>query len=169
MGIEKLRLKGNFYYNLNVLKKGGELKVERRQVDSEKISVDMYGPCIHCFSFLLMKDLWRHTKRCPVKIEKQDEQNEDVQNKKLRFQSEMLLFGSQYQKDRGFYEHLILSMKNDDITFIVKKDPCISRYGSFMFSTHGIAKKWYISQRMRTLGRLLKEIRKIMGNEDYKV
>lgn len=58
--LEKLRNKGNFIHNNEVLKKGsGSLKVKRRTKGEFN-----YEYCIYCMGMFLRPELWRHMKRC---------------------------------------------------------------------------------------------------------
>ena len=64
MEFDKLRLKGNFYHNLRVLKCGGELKVLCRPAEGDLISYKQFIPCTHCLAFVQKTELWRHVAHC---------------------------------------------------------------------------------------------------------
>jgi hypothetical protein len=142
--LDMLRIKGDFYHNLRVLKSGGALKVFRRPSKLGNVTPDMYTPCTHCLAFLVKHELWRHVKHCPMKALSSKTEDEK-HNRKLMHESDMLLHGSKYEKNSALLENVISTMKNDDIKFIVKNDEAITRYGSFLFSKSGVTKKWYIS------------------------
>ena len=58
-------------------------------------------------------------------------------------------------------------MKQDDITELIKKDELITSFGSFIFASKGKSAKWYISQRMRILARLLKQLNSNIDEEPH--
>lgn len=75
--LEKLRNKGNYEHNQEVMRnQGGTLKVKRRQGPS-KISVDtkMHGHCTYCKGMFVHRELWRHSQRCPSKTVSETEAN----------------------------------------------------------------------------------------------
>ncbi len=69
--LEKLRNKGNFMHNCEVLKDGaGSLKVKRRA----KGDYQKYEYCLHCKGMFLRAELWRNIRRCPSKLTDHDHQ-----------------------------------------------------------------------------------------------
>lgn len=166
MKLEVLRLKGNYYHNMKVIKCGGVLKVFRRPRDTS-ISYLNYSPCLNCFAFLIKTELWRHNKHCVLK--KQGLMKE-THNRKLQHESQMLLYSSQDMPvDSTFTDSVLSTMVNDDVSFVVKRDTSIVRYGSFLFSSLGVQKKHYIFQKMRILGRLLLQLRASNDMADNKL
>lgn len=117
--IELLRLKGNFYHNLKVLKVSGELKVYRRPSTKEEINVKNYGPCVNCLAFVKKSELWRHKKKCP--FNKYHDVNHEY-NRKLKFESELMLYGSSSTKNTALHRDVISTMRNDDVTYVAKND-----------------------------------------------
>ena len=55
--LDRIRLKGDFYHNLKVLKCGGVLKVIRRPNQFENISYRQFVPCKHCLGFVQKHEL----------------------------------------------------------------------------------------------------------------
>ena len=159
--LEIIRNRGDFIHNLKVLQVGGELKVCRRPLEGENVSPDSYTPCPTCFGFFLKAELWRHSQNCVVtrkKIEK---------GRKLVYESSILLYGGSSDKDKGLWDNVIATMKQDDITELIKKDELITSFGSFIFASKGKSAKWYISQRMRILARLLKQLNSNIDEEPH--
>ena len=152
VAFELLRLKGDYYYDMQVVHLGGELKVVRRPSENETVSVDMYRPCTSCYGFFLKVDLWRHNKHCIA--------GGKNSGRKYAFESDMLLYGGLQCCDEALREGIISTMRNDDITDIAKRDELICAYGTFLFASKGLSKKWYISQKMRILARILKVLNK---------
>ena len=62
---KRLRLLGDFYHNVKVLKIGGSLIVYRRPYKCTR--VDEYKPCKYCLLFIHRYELWRHCIKCPYK------------------------------------------------------------------------------------------------------
>ena len=158
---ERLRLKGNFYHNIRVLKCGGELKVLRRPAEGELISYKQFVPCVHCLGFVQKTELWRHVAHCQFN----DKCKDEAKNRKLQYESELLLFGSkdlasQDQVTSAFREHVIAIMRVDEISLTAKTDELIFLFGKSQFEKGGSAKAIYISQNMRSLARLLIQLQK---------
>ena len=125
--LEILLLKGNNYHNIKVLKIGGVLNVIRRPNISSDESYLGYSPCLHCFAFVMKHEIWRQNKRCVLKKQGINE----THNRKLQHESQMLLYSSQdSHDDRAFIDAVLSTMKNDDVTFVIKRDSSIFRYGS---------------------------------------
>ena len=128
VSLELLRSRGDFYHNIKVLQTGGELKVFRRPLESERVSASSYTPCTSCLGFFLKSELWRHNQNCVA--------NPDTTRKgrKLIHESSILLHGGCGAKNQSLWNNVISTMKNDDITNIVKKDDLILSFGSFLFA-----------------------------------
>ena len=159
--LSAIRQKGNFHHNLKTLKVGGEIKVARRpshSMDDKGASHQDYTPCLTCYVFVKKNVLWRHNKTCPKRPESPQ------RNRKLQHESAMLLHSTEEDMTR-FHQEFISRMWNDDITSTVKQDCAILRYGSFLFSSGGHPMRPYISQKMRLLARLLKQLRIITGRD----
>lgn len=63
---EKLRKKGNFYYNKNCLRENsGNIIVVQRP--AEKKPVSEYLPCKICLGFFSKESLYRHIQKCKLK------------------------------------------------------------------------------------------------------
>ena len=69
-GLAKLRLDGDYQYNIEVLNNNqGSLIVSRRPsaTDENNYSYQDFLPCEHCKGFYPRKDLWRHRQKCLFK------------------------------------------------------------------------------------------------------
>eukprot|EP00112_Aurelia_sp_Birch-Aquarium-sp1_P004128 Seg1469.8 transcript_id=Seg1469.8/GoldUCD/mRNA.D3Y31 product="hypothetical protein" protein_id=Seg1469.8/GoldUCD/D3Y31 len=165
---DRLRLKGNFYHNLEVLKCGGELKVCRRPGERDHIDFKQFVPCTHCLGFVQKHELWRHVSQCPFN-EKHSKDSEMI-HRKLQYESQLLLYGSQEKNNQdattnAFQDKVISIMRVDEISLTCKTDDLILAAGKSLFEKGGSAKATYISEKMRSLARLLIELRKISGEE----
>lgn len=169
--IDRLRYKGDFYHNLSVLKTGGELKVYRRPSADEKCEASAFIPCTHCLAFVKKHDLWRHVKQCPFNNEKRAEEDEPVVHRRLQYESEMLLFANKLPDgcSESLSSLVLSTMKLDEIKRVVKGDKLILLVGSSLLERGGSSKISYISQRMRTLARLLIELQEQTSNNCSKL
>ena len=156
--LEVLREKGNFYHNLKVSKTGGQIKVARRP-SHDNVDPNIYSPCIYCYKYVAKKELWRHKQKCAAGPD-------TLSHKKLQFESSLLIHPFGDTVPDSFKQSILASMRVDEVSYIVKKDKSILRYGVFLFESQGSSKKAYISQRLRIMGRLLKELCRINGKDE---
>ena len=153
--INRIRLKGNFYHNLKVLKCGGSLKVMRRPGPEESVDHKNFTPCVHCLGFVLKNDLWRHTAICPLNEKRSLKEDSEQVHRSLQHESDLLLFGMQEGSSSALREAVISKMRSDKISFVAKRDELIMLYANALFEKTGSAKANYTSEKMRTLARLL--------------
>ncbi|XP_026110119.1 uncharacterized protein LOC113082916 isoform X1 [Carassius auratus] len=111
--LQKLRNKGNFQHNTDVLQCGeGALKIKRapkRKCDSKQ-----FVHCMYCKGLFVRRDLWRHLKRCPSKPAADSEE-----------QGRRRVLGLASMAESSFSQHisqgvwkLLGVMKQDDISVI---------------------------------------------------
>lgn len=121
--LDQVRLLGDFYHNVKVLKNGGELIVCRRPSPGQKLSASMFGPCKHCLGFFHKAELWRHARNCSYQgsaTEFEDSESTDI-----------ILHG---QKDPDFLELeelVIQRMRKDEITTVAASDEIIKKMEIF--------------------------------------
>ena len=151
-----LRYKGDYYHNLKILKIGGELVVWRRPAPDSIVDVKDYVPCEYCLVFITKKEMWRHSRKCPMR---KDGNACSLKN------SEMLLYPSLYCDGASDeLKHLVLkNMIRDEVGNVVFRDTLITTYGSFQLSSCGLKKLHSISERMRLMARLLIQLRTETG------
>ena len=164
--LDRLRLKGDFYHNLKVLHCGGELKVIRRPGPDEVVDFKQFKPCVHCLAFLQKHELWRHVSHCPFNETKLHDSDGTI-NRKLQYESEMLLSGSKEASMDAMHKSVLGIMRQDPVSFIARKDDLIVRFGYSLFEKDGSSKATYISQKMRSLARLLAILQTIPGKESW--
>lgn len=153
--LEKLRNKGNFIHNNEVLETGsGSLKVKRRGKDDLKT----YEYCIHCQGMFSQTELWRHMRRCSSKLE--DQVGVKGRQRVLGLASAVKSACSSTANE-GVLK-MLSHLQNDDIASLVRNDFCLLQYAESLYSKdgHDPSKHDYIRQRIRELGRLLKTMRK---------
>lgn len=150
--LEQLRNKGDFKHNTKVLEKGsGELITWKQP--SDKTSAKDYLPCPFCFGMFSKKDLWRHQSSCRSK---KSCVTEDKKNTRGRVQGRASRLLPISVTSNGCQE-IINNMRQDDVSFHVRSDSLICKYGESLYAKHGRVKSrhQYIAQRMRELGRFM--------------
>ena len=158
--LERLRLKGNFHHNLDVLAgKPGELIVLRRPTAEEDKKPKEFLACPFCLGFVLHHALWRHVRVCPFKDNKNGTDDEDEKYRRIQTKGRLLLLDAKCPERTTKLKTVVSAMRNDDITEVVTADTLIMDYGSSLCEKLGTAKAHDISQRMRQLARLLTELR----------
>ena len=158
--LRKLQLKGNYHHNAKVVACGeGELIVRKRPSDDNTmVDARDFLPCPDCLAFLRKSDLWRHQKTCPFKKSEEQDKNQE-KSRNLIKESKMMLLPYMSQQSSSLLNELVLSkMKDDDISFICKKDDTILMFGSSIIEKSGERKASIVSSKMRELGRLRKVI-----------
>ena len=155
-----LRNKGNFFYNVKILKEGGELLVCRRP--SSYVSPDNVYPCKFCLGFFVKSDMWRHAKRCLFRS------NALNSNENLTDHCKMILFANTEENrltQREFDTIIVPDMQRNDITRIVKNDELILTVGRLLLSGLGPRRSNYISQKVRLLARLVLALREEISDK----
>ncbi|CAB1345119.1 unnamed protein product [Coregonus sp. 'balchen'] len=80
--LEKLRNKGNFQHNTNVVNKGsGCLKVKRKPKPNS--GAKRFEPCLYCKGMFIWQDVRRHMGRCPCRPEDGDKNQEHYGKKRF--------------------------------------------------------------------------------------
>lgn len=157
--LEKLRLQGNYHHNLRVLEsKRGQLIVMRRPPEDTECSPEDYLPCIHCLGFVRRQELWRHVKVCSFRTDQQEESGEN-KYQKLQAKSRMLILPSICSGGSALFQDVVASMKPDEITIVSRNDPTISALGTMMIEKVGTKRSHDVSQKMRSVSRLLLRLR----------
>lgn len=162
-------MKGNFYHNLKVLKCGGDLKVCRRPGEEDIVDFKQFVPCTHCLGIVQKHELWRHVSQCPLNDKRQSEDLLPI-NRKLQYESQLLLYGSKQADSQdpisnAFREKVISIMRVDEISLTCKTDELILAAAKSLLEKGGSSKASYISEKMRSLARLLLELQKISGDK----
>ncbi|KAF0044101.1 hypothetical protein F2P81_003259 [Scophthalmus maximus] len=152
--LEKMRNKGNFQHNTEVLQGGtGPVKVKRKP--KAKSQPGKFIHCMHCQGMYIRKELWRHVRRCPFKPENQDLDKEPGRTKVLALAAAHESAFSQ-QISSGVWK-LLGVMKQDEIASIVRNDLSIIQFAQSLYNKHGQdpTKHEYLRQKLREVGRLL--------------
>lgn len=153
----RLRNKGNYKHNEEVLKTScGDLKVKRRStntpVDAKKLAICLYCKCLHS-----RKHIWRHMQRCSSK-------------KSLTFSTKgrskaLTLVAAAETSDTSEIssdvKEMLKMLRKDEIASLVANDPLILQVAQHLWhASEGKTKRGTILQRIRIMGRLLLMLRK---------
>ena len=143
--LKQLRLKGDFYHNVKVLKTGGEMVVARRPPHGTKAIAKDYLPCKHCYAFIHQTQLTRHCKRCDYRPSEATDEDEGIVK-----QCELLIYPNESVPGASLEleEFVLQKMKKDEVTDVVKKDLIIVTYGSFLLNGKGRKGMSEVSQCM---------------------
>lgn len=155
--LQKLRNKGNYQHNTDVLQSGeGALKMKRAP-KKEKDAKD-FVHCMYCKGMFVRRDLWRHLRRCPSKPRDSGEEQGRTRVLGLAAMAESTF---SQQISQGVWK-LLGVMKHDDISVVVKNDWSILQLAQSFFNKHGhdSTKFEYIRQKLREIGRLLLTLRR---------
>ncbi|XP_076829569.1 uncharacterized protein LOC143485412 isoform X2 [Brachyhypopomus gauderio] len=154
--LEKIRNKGNYQHNSNVLQKGsGLLKLKRRP--NRVCNSKQFVHCMYCKGMFLRKDLWRHVRRCSSKPGLLNEQQGRTKVLGLAALAESTF---SQQISQGVWK-LLSAMKQDDVGSVVRNDFCILQLAQSFFNKHGNdpTKHEYVRQKLREIGRFLMALR----------
>jgi hypothetical protein len=161
---EKLCRYGNFNHNMKVLEVNeGELKVVRRPAPGTKVNPGEYLPCKYCYGFFLGDELWRHAEKCPFK-----EGSEKTASRQMKYSARSMLSAGQFTPGASklLSEKVLSKMTCNEVSLIVQGDETILTMGSQMLEKRGTEKAAEVSQKMRLLGRVIKEGRKTTGERN---
>lgn len=151
---DRLRLRGNHFYNVKALQTGqGNLLVMRRPKQGLEHKTDEYMPCPDCLGYIYRRDLWKHRQVCIATSDKKD----GSRGKKHLAESRQVLSASLNPKEANtlLHEKVFSVMINDSIKLVAKNDPLICAFGDSILSRVGCAKSTYVSCKMREVSRLL--------------
>ena len=148
----------------------GELIVFRRPSPGENVPPSAFTPCIHCLAFVRKHDLWRHTRHCPFNEEKgMTGDNKHRVHCKMQYESELLLLSNKYPEgcSEALATQVLSKMRQDEVRNVIKVDKLILLVGTSLLERGGSSKVAYVSQRMRTLARLLISIQELESSIQY--
>ncbi|XP_073701194.1 uncharacterized protein [Garra rufa] len=153
--LEQLRNKGDFRHNTDVLEKGSGQIVTWKQPSADA-SIKDYLPCPFCFGMFRKKDLWRHQSSCKTKQSCLKDQDDNQKNTRGRVQSRAASLLPIAASSDGC-QKIINTMRQDDVSFHIRNDSLICKYGESLYGKHGRVRSrhQYIAQRMRELGRFM--------------
>ncbi|XP_056256201.1 uncharacterized protein LOC130184300 isoform X2 [Seriola aureovittata] len=151
--LDRLRNKGNYNHNQEVLKNNsGELKVRRRQT-TVATSAKTCVHCLYCKGMFNRKNMWKHVSRCTSR----KMLNPETPGK-TRVLSEIALAESRFsqQLPSGVW-NMFSTMKHDQISFVVQNDYLLIQLAQYLTEKYGnnLNKHEYIRQKLREMGRLL--------------
>ncbi len=147
--LTKVRNMGNYHHNSAVLSTGKGEIIPKRQAMHMSTATD-YLPCKFCFAMYVKTDLWRHHKRCKLKV------RENMPGRRKVQASCSLLLPMDTTISSGL-QTIIEDMTYDAVTQVIKLDSLILSLGERMFLKNGEVGRHRadIRNKMRELARLL--------------
>ena len=167
-----IRLEHNHRYNLESLKHGGEIFLDRRtsengedeEQDENYIDLKDFGPCHRCKAWTRKRQLWRHQRSCICnKTAKGDaplcaghlSTLSDIIAERMSFKCQMLT------------DEVLNKLRVDEVGEIARSDNIILLLGKMWISKNvgNLLKRGkYTAQVMRLVSNFLKNYRKITNN-----
>ncbi len=151
-----LRKRGNFAHNTDVVRQGRGEMIACYRPKKRKGAIEFIH-CIYCQGLYNKRSLWKHVKNCPLKPKDDEPQG----RKRVRSLCALKTpVGLEVSKS---FKKILSFMNYDEVSRVVHSDRCIMQLGEHMFNRMGsdVTKHDYIRQKMREVGRLLLEARKI--------
>ena len=149
----RIRKRGNFNHNTEVLKRNQGLFVVEKRPNNEQ-PYTHYLPCEFCLGFYHKKELRFHVRIC-------SEKPKDCKpGRNIQSSASMLLYATETAST--CLQSVIRKMKVDDVSLCVKSDRLIIQYGNRMclrLRKEG-NQQYHISNKLRELARLVIETRK---------
>ncbi|CAH2100588.1 unnamed protein product [Euphydryas editha] len=111
-----------------------------------------YLPCPYCLGFYARKRLWKHKKKC----------NPEALGSNMQAEAQNLMCRNSPHTPSTLLQKVFSRMLADKISFVVKQDALICKFGEDYIKTH--TEEHFInvtSSKMRELAKLLIEIQKI--------
>ena len=158
--LEKLRNRGNYEHNQEVLRNHeGQLKLRRRPSRSKiSVTTQTHVHCAYCKGMFIRKELWRHLRRCPSKTVSE---SEAVGKNRVLVAADISETTFCQAICAGLWK-ILRNMRQDEIASVVRNDFLILQLGQSLFNKHGSdsTKFEYIRAKVREMGRLLLTLRK---------
>lgn len=152
--IAKLRNRGNYKHNMEVLKTCcGQLKV-RKGPSKMATTAKTFAPCIYCKNMYSRKTMWLHLKRCSLK--NVSKPPTCVSTKILTAVAAMSTDPQEISSD---LREMVKTLKGDEVASVVLKDSYIIQLAQCLCDGGTGKIKDYVRIKVRQLGRLLLKLK----------
>lgn len=153
--LEKLRNKGNFKHNHEVLKGNSrEVKVSRR-MENKCTDVEQFALCLYCKGAYSRKKMLQHIQRCSSK---KPSSTQGARNKVLTLVA--AAEASDSTEISLEVKELLSNGKNSEIASLVENDPLLLQVAQHWWHTsEAKVKTSAVAQKLRVMGRLLLRLR----------
>ena len=163
---------GDYKHNVGVLTNSinGKLIVGR-QDGVEPFKFRDLAFCCNCRKLLTRRNIYRHYIKC-MKIDvKETAEEEPVYSKELCKSSDLMLYSfigtSTNATANEFTINILNRMKVDDVSLLIRSDSIILKLGNSFFDKLGSSQRHYIACKLREIGRLVLQLRKVTQKENY--
>uniref|UniRef100_A0A3B5AKE8 SET domain-containing protein n=1 Tax=Stegastes partitus TaxID=144197 RepID=A0A3B5AKE8_9TELE len=149
--LDKLRNRGNFRHNQEVLKSNtGVLKLRRRP-KAEAVNTTKFVHCLYCKGMLKRSEIWRHVNRCVKKMAA------SACGKAADLSESPLAESGVSQNLPSGVWKILSAMKQDEVAFVVQNDPLLIQMAQSLSEEYGNDPSMHdcIRQKLREMGRLL--------------
>ena len=167
--IRLLRNRGNNIHNCRVLKeKKGQMLLSRRiGTEEARFNCMDYGPCPHCFEWLRITIIPRHSKSCPGKSNDNSKAACATTNTKgaLLVQSNIISGRVSDCASQLLIKEVFPIMTNDKVSLLAQEDPLIITLGNLCMRKNvgnKLMRKYYTSCVMRLASRLLLQLQALV-------
>ncbi|XP_049890842.1 uncharacterized protein LOC126384039 isoform X1 [Epinephelus moara] len=156
--LDKLRDRGNYKHNQEVLKTNcGELKVKRRHLDRLD-NAKTFAHCLYCKGMYVREEMCRHMQRCARKKLTQPSPRGKTKVLALVAVAE----STDPQNISSEVREMLNALKNDEISSEVQKDSLLLQLAQCLYHTNEskTKKEELVKVRLRQMGRLLLILKK---------
>lgn len=153
-----LRSTGNFQHNAAVLKSGQGTFIAKKRPTTQSAEKE-YVHCSHCLGLFARKLLWKHLRNCD---KRPSEERAEKKFSKTRVLATCSIEQPSPSDTPEIFKDLTKSMRQDDVTDILKTDPAIRGFGCHLMnkvmgsSTDTVGNKKTVTQQLRISRRPLK-------------
>ncbi|XP_051811567.1 uncharacterized protein LOC127536125 isoform X2 [Acanthochromis polyacanthus] len=149
--LEKLRNRGNYRHNQEVLRSNtGVLKLRRRPKD-DVINASKFVHCLFCKAMFKRAEISRHLPNCAKRS------SGDAGSKTVDFSEDALRESELLKSLPSSVWRILGAMKQDEVAFVVQNDPLLIRMAQNFVDEYGNdpSKHDHIQQKLREMGRFL--------------
>ena len=144
--LEKIRLEGNFVYNMEVLQQNkGSFLILRRSSKKKSKAYSDYIQCIYCLGFLCKSQAYKHMLHCNHK-EPEFNCEQPTHHSKLILAAMSLGKGSDQD-----YAKFISNIRDGPVKEFMKTDKTRIQLGTSLLKRKGKSQKKHISNKLRPL------------------
>jgi len=125
----KLKNLGNFKHNVDILKKRQDNIIVARRPNQGPVVAQNYLPCVSCFGFYQACELWRHEKKCPLRVANVSKSNSVTAEAKVLLRSAV---SSDPTEGDGEMLLDMLNTRQDNVRSGIVNDKLIVKFGQVL-------------------------------------
>lgn len=155
--INRIRAKGNFQHNIKCAVNDDYIPCRRPQKNKPAKTVSAFAVCPQCKDSFSKSTLHKHFKKCSGQSSKYNRQIQSLSRQTI---------GNIHEKAEPLLRNIVSRMRDDDVTTVVRYDLLVILFGnleSYKYR-HSQHHSKMIRAKLRRLGRLLLELRRLQNN-----